>query len=121
MHVLVIKESLYKEKPWIAENIYKASEEAKSWCLKQMRFSGAIRYMCSLAVDIDELDKISGSDPWPYGIEPNRKTLETLVRYLLDRTFSAGPSDWGRCSHRSLRGTNRTYLVCQHSSECKIP
>ena len=92
MHVLVIKESLYNEKPWIAENIYKASEEAKSWCLKQMRFSGAIRYMLPwLFADLDELDQVFGSDPWPYGIEPNRKTLETLVRYLLDQRFLSKP------------------------------
>jgi len=88
MHVLVIKESLYREKPWIAESIYKACEEAKFWCLKQMRFSGAIRYMLPwLFADIDELDEVFGKDPWPYGIEPNRGTLETLILYLVDQSF----------------------------------
>jgi 4,5-dihydroxyphthalate decarboxylase len=88
MHVLVIKESLYREKPWIAESIYKASEDAKCWCLEQMRFSGAIRYMLPwLFADIDELDELFGSDFWPYGIEANRKTLETLVRYLVAQHF----------------------------------
>jgi 4,5-dihydroxyphthalate decarboxylase len=88
MHILVIRESLYEEKPWIAESIYKACEEAKSWCLKQMRFSGALRYMLPwLFADIDELDEVFGSDPWPYGIEPNRPVLETLIRYLVDQSF----------------------------------
>jgi 4,5-dihydroxyphthalate decarboxylase len=92
MHVLVIKEGLYKEKPWVAESIYKASEEAKFWCLKQMRFSGAIRYTLPwLFADIDEMDQVFGKDPWPYGIEPNRRTLETLIHYLVDQWFLGGP------------------------------
>jgi 4,5-dihydroxyphthalate decarboxylase len=92
MHLLVIKESLYREKPWIAESLYKACEEAKTWCLKQMRFSGAIRYMLPwLFADIDELDEVFGNDPWPYGIEPNRHTLEMLIRYLVDQYFISKP------------------------------
>ncbi len=92
MHLLVIKESLYREKPWVAESLYKASEEAKFWCLKQMRFSGAVRYMLPwLFADIDEMDELFGKDPWPYGIESNRRTLETLIHYLVDQSFLSGP------------------------------
>jgi 4,5-dihydroxyphthalate decarboxylase len=28
---------------------------------------------------------VFGGDPWPYGIEANRPTLEALVRYLHDQ------------------------------------
>jgi 4,5-dihydroxyphthalate decarboxylase len=92
MHVLVVKEKLYREKPWVAESIYKASDESKRWCLKQMRFSGAIRYTLPwLLADVDEMDEVFGADPWPYGIEANRETLETLVRYLVDQHFISKP------------------------------
>lgn len=92
MHTLVIKESLYREKPWVAESIYKACEEAKSWCLKQMQFSGAMRYTLPwLFADIDEMAELFGKDPWPYGIEPNRRTLETLVQYLVSQHFLTKP------------------------------
>jgi 4,5-dihydroxyphthalate decarboxylase len=92
MHTLVMKENLYREKPWVAESLYKACEEAKAWCLKQMQFSGAIRYTLPwLLADIDEMVELFGRDPWPYGIEQNRRTLETLVQYLVYQHFLSKP------------------------------
>jgi len=88
MHTLVIKESLYREKPWVIHSLYKAFVEAKRWSLEQARFSGTLRYMLPwLYADLEELDEVFGSDPWPYGLEPNRKTLQTLVDYLVDQRF----------------------------------
>jgi 4,5-dihydroxyphthalate decarboxylase len=39
--------------------------------------------------DIDEIYEIFNGDPWPYGIEKNRKTLEALVTYLVDQHLIA--------------------------------
>ncbi|NIN34063.1 MAG: ABC transporter substrate-binding protein, partial [Gammaproteobacteria bacterium] len=39
MHTLVVDEKLYKEHPWVAESMFKAFVDAKSWCLEEMRFS----------------------------------------------------------------------------------
>lgn len=92
MHTLVLQESLYREHPWVAESLYKAFEAAKSWALAQMRFSGAMRYMLPwLYADLQEIDELFQGDPWPYGLEPNRATLETLVRYLVDQGFLREP------------------------------
>lgn len=41
--------------------------------------------------DVDELDKVFSGDPYPYGIEPNRKTLETLIGFLVDQGFVDEP------------------------------
>ncbi|HZT07540.1 MAG TPA: ABC transporter substrate-binding protein [Chloroflexota bacterium] len=93
MHTLVLRERLYAEKPWVAESIFKAFEQAKAWALEQMRFSGAMRYMLPwLYDDIDELDALFGADPWPYGLEPNRATLETLMQFLVDQRFLPKPT-----------------------------
>ena len=32
-----------------------------------------------------------GGDPWPYGIEPNRPTLEALVQYMAEQHLIAQP------------------------------
>ena len=37
---------------------------------------------------IDELDGLFGSDPWPYGLEANRVTLETLMQFLVEQRLS---------------------------------
>ncbi len=41
--------------------------------------------------DIDEIFDVFNGDPWPYGLEPNRKTLEALVTYLVDQDLIAEP------------------------------
>lgn len=90
MHTLVVDEELYREHPWVAESMYKAFVEARDWCLEQMRFSGTIRYTLPwLFADLDEMEAVFGPDPWAYGLEANRPTLEALVQYLYDQRFLA--------------------------------
>ena len=46
-----------------------------------MRFAGMLQTMMPwMLAQIDEMDKVFGPDPWPYGVEANRKTLEALDR-----------------------------------------
>jgi 4,5-dihydroxyphthalate decarboxylase len=94
MHTMVVREKLYQEKPWIAESLFKAFSESKRLALRAMRFSGAMRYMLPwLYDDVDEIDRLFGRDPYPYGVEPNRRNLETLARYLLAEAFVERPID----------------------------
>jgi len=90
MHTVVMREDLYREHPWVAENLYKACEASKAWALKQMRFSGAQRLMLPWLYDeIAEMDAVLGDNPWPYGLEPNRASLEAFNRYLVEQHFLA--------------------------------
>ncbi len=92
MHTLVVREELLDRHPWIAESLYKAFEEAKRWCLEQMRFSGTSRYMLPwLQADLEEIDELFGGDPWPYGLEANRPALETLAGFLAQQGFLPEP------------------------------
>lgn len=86
MHTVVIREEFYREHPWIADSLYKGFEQAKEWCLQQMRFSSALRYTLPwLHADLEELSDVFGPDPWPYGLEANRATLTALVGYLVEQ------------------------------------
>jgi len=88
MHTLVMQEPVYRANPWIAESLFKAFEESKHWAIQQMRFSGAIRYTLPwLFADLEEIDGLFGGDPWPYGLEANRKTLEMMTQFLVDQGF----------------------------------
>jgi 4,5-dihydroxyphthalate decarboxylase len=84
MHGLVIRESLYEAHRWLASNVYKACELSKRIALEEMRFSGALQFMLPwLAESLEEIQTVFGGDPWAYGIEPNRKAIETFSRYLV--------------------------------------
>jgi len=92
MHTVVLREELYRRHPWVAESLFKAFAQAKEWCLAQMRFSSSLRYTLPwLHAELEEMDALFGRDPWPYGVEPNRATLETLVRYLAEERFLPEP------------------------------
>ena len=50
------------------------------------------RYMLPwLFSDIDEIDELFDGDPWPYGVEANRPTLEAYIQYMVDQKFIAAP------------------------------
>jgi len=44
-----------------------------------------------MLAEIEKMDAVFGRDPWPYGLEPNRKTLEALVLYLAEQSLIAKP------------------------------
>jgi 4,5-dihydroxyphthalate decarboxylase len=92
MHLVAIRKDVYEKNVWIANSLYKAFVEAKDRALAGMRFSGAQRYMLPwLFADIDEIDEVFGGDPWPYGVEANRPTLEALVTYMHEQHFIPKP------------------------------
>ena len=90
MHLVAIRKDVYEPNPWIAQSLFKAFLAAKNWAVEMMYFSGAQRYMLPwLFDDLRELDEVFGGDPWPYGIDKNRATLETFVRYMHQQGFIA--------------------------------
>lgn len=92
MHTVVVREELLREHPWVATSLYKAFCRAKEVAFERMAQSPALRYSLPwLHADLEELQALFGADPWPYGIEPNRKALETLLRYLQEQGLLARP------------------------------
>ena len=66
--------------------------DAKKFQLEIMRNPGSLVYMLPwMAADIEEIDEVFGGDPWQYGIEPNRPTLEALVTYLHEQGLISKP------------------------------
>ena len=92
MHLVAIKKDIYERYPFVASSLYDAFIESKRIALKHMYNLRALRYMTPFLMrDIDEIYEIFNGDPWPYGVEKNRKTLEALVTYLVDQHLIAAP------------------------------
>ena len=86
MHLVVIRNDVYENNPFVATSLYNAFCKAKDVAREKMRFSGTLRYMLPwLPDDVEEIDQLFGGDCWPYGVEPNRSTLEALVGYMVDQ------------------------------------
>jgi 4,5-dihydroxyphthalate decarboxylase len=86
MHIVVIRRDLYERHPWVARSLFKAFCDAKERALKNMHVSNAHAYALPwLSWEREQLREIFGPDWWPYGIEPNRHVLESLLRYLSEQ------------------------------------
>src|SRR5437588_449540 len=82
--------SLDEKYPFVATSLFNAFERAKEIALTRMYNQRALRYMMPwLPRDIDEIYEFFDGDPWPYGVEENRPTLEALVQYLQDQHLIA--------------------------------
>jgi len=82
MHLLGLRRSFYEQHPWIASNIYRAFEAAKRRHYARLVDTRASRAPLPLIGDhLAGLKQRFGADPWPYGLEPNRHVIETLIRY----------------------------------------
>jgi 4,5-dihydroxyphthalate decarboxylase len=86
MHLVAIKRDVYEKNPWIAQSLFDALKESKAQAIERMREVGALAYMTPwLADHIREMDEVFGPDAWPYGVAPNRPTLEALVSYMAEQ------------------------------------
>jgi 4,5-dihydroxyphthalate decarboxylase len=93
MHTLVIRRDVYRENPWVAQSLYKAFKEAKAKCYATYawgeQFQNALQGIPWLTTHLDENRRLMGDDPWPYGLEPNRKAIEAFLRYHHEQGLSS--------------------------------
>ena len=76
MHgTIVMKESVYKENPWVAKSLFDSFSKAKNEWLPTL---DAPELKDASDKKYAELRKIVGHDPLPYGIEANLPTIKAL-------------------------------------------
>jgi len=92
MHLVAMRRALYEQHPWIANSLYAAFVESKRIARTRLRYAGSLAAMLPwLQDEIEEIDEVFGGDPFPYGIAPNRPTLEALIQYMVEQHFIARP------------------------------
>ncbi len=92
MHLVAMRRDVYEANPWAARAMMKAFVAAKDRAVELMHVEVAPRYMLPwLQRDIEEMDEVFGADPWPYGVDANRPTLEALMRYMVDQHYIEKP------------------------------
>ncbi len=86
MHVIVIKNAVLDRHPWIATNLYKTFEQAKANTLRHIDSANSSRVPFAWAFDaVREAKRVFGEDFWPYGIDANRRTLDTFLQYAFEQ------------------------------------
>ena len=84
MHVIALRRQIYENHPWIARNLMDAFEAAKAASIARMRdIQTSHLPMGWGAEEIDRVHRLlfGEGEAWPYGVEPNRRTLEPFLTY----------------------------------------
>ena len=76
--VVVIRTDVARAGPWLPWHLLELFTEAKETHYASLRRGAAEDS------SLERLMAVAGDDPFPYGIEPNRKALETLLRNNLE-------------------------------------
>ena len=86
MHAVAIRNSLVKKNPWLTEAVFNAYSQAKRLMYDDMKKMGwATISLPWVGKELEETRELMGDNFWPYGVEANRKELETLFQYSYEQ------------------------------------
>jgi 4,5-dihydroxyphthalate decarboxylase len=89
MHTVIVRKEIQEQHPWVAQSLFKAFQEAKRLCYEDMQEAAALKYSLPWLLDeVQRTEKVMGKDFWPYGLEQNRHTIETLAQYSHEQGLS---------------------------------
>ena len=89
MHTVVVRRDVYERDRWVAQSLYKALCAAQQETYADLSQTAALKTMLPwLAAHVEETRRDMGEDFWPYGIERNRGTLATFLRYSHEQALA---------------------------------
>ena len=81
-HLLVVRNQLLSEKPWLAEELFAIFAEAKKPYVEGLGSPNSTNAQDEAQV---KMGQIVGGDPIPYDFEGTYKTLETFIQFNVDQ------------------------------------
>ena len=78
-HIIVVKEKVLREHPWVALELYKAFQRAKEVAYERARELHSTILLFG-GRELEEQAAIFGEDPYQLGARANRKMLEIAVQ-----------------------------------------
>jgi 4,5-dihydroxyphthalate decarboxylase len=92
MHIVVIRRDIYEKNRWVARALYDAFEASRKKVYEIFRSAhGNMHRILSIpwvTELFEENAKLMGEEPWSYGLEANRKVIDTFLRYHYEQGIS---------------------------------
>lgn len=90
MHVVALRADVLERWPWVAMSLTKGFELAKQRGLERALDPNSPRYPIPWSfANAQQAVEQFGGDPWPYGLEANRVTLETFLGFAAEQGVCA--------------------------------
>lgn len=83
-HLVVVKDEVLAAHPGVAKAVFDAFAESKRRYVEQLR-AGTLAQPTAVDEMHRQVMAITGADPLPYGLEPNRRMLETALASAVEQ------------------------------------
>jgi 4,5-dihydroxyphthalate decarboxylase len=82
MHIIGVRRELVDRYPWLPAAVFKAFEHAKAAAVESLGDTSSSKVTLPFIEErLIEARALMGDDYWSYGVEQNRKALETFLRH----------------------------------------
>jgi 4,5-dihydroxyphthalate decarboxylase len=88
-HLIVVKDEVLETHPDLPADLFHAFAESKRDYVRRLQ-NGQILNPTAIDQMHYQVMEITGGDPLPYGIEPNRQTLEEIIQYAHEQKILDG-------------------------------
>jgi len=86
MHVVVLRREVYEQRPWLAQSLYKAFEQARQEAAARLAETAVGTSLLPWGyADAERTRNVMGTGFWTYGLAGNEETLRTFVRYSFEQ------------------------------------
>jgi 4,5-dihydroxyphthalate decarboxylase len=90
MHAVAIKKDALEKNPWLIEAVFNAYSQAKQSTYEYLTKSAWYKTTLPwVSQELEDTRALMGKNFWTYGIESNRKTLDTFFRYCYEQGLSS--------------------------------
>ena len=86
-HVFVMRKQLAAREPWIAESLYRAFVQSQHVADEIYSSDAKLMSLLESVFILEQQKSLYGANPYAHGIAPNRKTIETFVRYAHEQGY----------------------------------
>ena len=86
MHAVAIRTDFIKANPWLPKAVFEMYSKAKQKAYVDLESTTSLKVTLPwVTQEFEDTRKLMGENYWPYGIEPNRKELELVMRYVYEQ------------------------------------
>ncbi|MCZ6848373.1 MAG: hypothetical protein O7F75_05945 [Alphaproteobacteria bacterium] len=86
MHIIAVRKEILDKNPWVAANLFTAFMTARDRSVERLLEITASRVPLAWSTHLAQAQQeLLGADYFPYGIEPNRVTLEAFLRWSFEQ------------------------------------